>query len=174
MLNDTLVDTKLQQLSHEIRTHAFVPACKVEDAFAMRGVDGSGRAGIFAAILLQPGPAPALNELMTFRAQLAQRLRQLDAKMPTWPIIVPGAPETTGSAGTLPGGRAYFEKVKLELTSYQQKLKASPAKATLAFPTFLDTEALRPLPSRRRHARTGKAQRTARAPSRRTKRAQQA
>ncbi|MCC6335830.1 MAG: hypothetical protein IT380_17805 [Myxococcales bacterium] len=125
MFDDTRLDGKLQELSRELVARPMVPGFNVADAFTMRGMDETGKPGLFAAILLVPGPAPELGALTTFRAVLTQRLKQIDTKTPAWPIVVQGAPEVIEGADTIPGGRDYFEQVKLELRTRQERLVAA-------------------------------------------------
>jgi hypothetical protein len=124
MFDDTRIDGKLQELSRELVARPMLPGFHVADAFTMRGMDETGKPGLFAAILLVPGPAPELGALTTFRAMLTQRLKQLDTKTPAWPIVVQGTPEVIDGTD-VPGGRDYFEQVKLELKSRQERLRVT-------------------------------------------------
>jgi hypothetical protein len=125
MFDDARIDGKLQELSRELVARPIVPGFNVADAFTMRGVDETGKPGLYAAVLLAPGPAPDLSALTTFRTVLTQRLKQLDTKTPAWPIVVQGSPEVIEGSGTIPGGREYFEQVKRELVSRQERLRAA-------------------------------------------------
>ncbi|MEW6435310.1 MAG: hypothetical protein AB1730_27770 [Myxococcota bacterium] len=144
MFDDTRIDGKLQDLSRELVARPMVPGFNVADAFTMRGLDESGKPGLYAAILLAPGPAPELGALTTFRAMLTQRLKQLDTKTPAWPIVVQGAPEVIDGTDTIPGGREYFEQVKLELMSRQERLKAATRPPPTAAAPMLPSAPARP------------------------------
>lgn len=143
MFDDTRIDGKLQELSKELVARPMVPGFNVADAFTMRGMDETGKPGLFAAILLAPGPAPELGALTTFRAVLTQRLKQLDTKTPAWPIVVQGTPEVIDGADVIPGGRDYFEQVKLELKSRQERLKAATRTPPSNVPPLLVEDAPR-------------------------------
>jgi hypothetical protein len=188
MFDDTRIDGRLQELSRELVARPMVPGFNVADAFTMRGMDETGKPGLFAAILLAPGPAPELGALTTFRAVLTARLKQLDTKTPSWPIVVQGAPEVIDGTDTIPGGREYFEQVKMELLHRQERLKAAtrpppvavapldppvssrPAKATKARKVKVAAKAVRKATTARRTAkrtaartsRSGRARRTRR------------
>lgn len=139
MFDDTRLDGKLQDLSKELVARPMLPGFNVADAFTMRGLDETGKPGLYAAILLAPGPVPELGALTTFRAVLTQRLKQLDTKTPAWPIVVQGAPEVIDGSDTIPGGREYFEQVKLELLSRQERLKlATRPPPTAAAPMLVE------------------------------------
>lgn len=145
MFDDTRIDGKLQDLSKELVARPMVPGFNVADAFTMRGLDETGKPGLYAAILLAPGPAPELGALTTFRAVLTQRLKQLDTKTPAWPIVVQGAPEVIDGTDTIPGGREYFEQVKLELMNRQERLRAATRPPpTAAKPMLVETAPARP------------------------------
>lgn len=144
MFDDTRIDGKLQELSKELVARPMVPGFNVADAFTMRGMDETGKPGLFAAILLAPGPAPELGALTTFRAVLTQRLKQLDTKTPAWPIVVQGAPEVIDGTDVIPGGRDYFEQVKLELKSRQERLKAATRTPPSNVPPLLVEDAPAP------------------------------
>lgn len=151
MFDDTRIDGKLQDLSKELVARPMVPGFNVADAFTMRGMDETGKPGLYAAILLAPGPAPELGALTTFRAVLTQRLKQLDTKTPAWPIVVQGAPEVIDGTDTIPGGREYFEQVKLELMTRQERLKAATRPPPTAAAPMLPSAPARPV------AKAGKA-----------------
>jgi len=136
MFDDTRIDGKLRELSKELVARPMVPGFNVADAFTMRGMDETGKPGLFAAILLAPGPAPELGALTTFRALLTQRLKQLDTKTPSWPIVVQGTPEVIDGQDTIPGGREYFEQVKQELLTRQERLKAAARPTPAAVEPF--------------------------------------
>jgi hypothetical protein len=136
----------------------------VADAFTMRGLDETGKPGLYAAILLAPGPAPDLGALTTFRAQLTQRLKQLDTKTPAWPIVVQGSPEVIDGADVIPGGREYFEQVKLELLNRQERLKV----ATRTPPTAVEPMLVEATPAKPTRARKVKPARKPSASARRT------
>lgn len=144
MFDDTRIDGKLQDLSKELVARPMVPGFNVADAFTMRGLDETGKPGLYAAILLAPGPAPELGALTTFRAVLTQRLKQLDTKTPAWPIVVQGAPEVIDGTDTIPGGREYFEQVKLELVKSQERLRAATRSPPTAAKPMVESAPARP------------------------------
>lgn len=123
MLDDTRLDGKLQDLSRELVMRSMVPGFGIADAFTMRGIDESGRPGLFAAILLAPGKIAELETLTTFRQLLTQRLKQLDTRTPAWPIVVQSQPELLGGDDVVPGGRDYFNQVKSELVARTERMK---------------------------------------------------
>jgi hypothetical protein len=123
MLDDTRLDGKLQELSRELMMRSMVPGFGIADAFTMKGLDESGRPGLFAAILLAPGKVAELETLTTFRQLLTQRLKQLDTRTPAWPIVVQAAPEVIDAQNVVPGGRDYFNQVKTELVARTQRMK---------------------------------------------------
>lgn len=178
MFDDTRLDGKLLELSKDLVARQMVPGFSVAEAFAMRGVDETGRPGLFAAILLAPGPAPELGTLTAFRQLLTQKLKQIDTRTPAWPIVVQGAPEVIDS-DVVPGGPEYFEQVKLELSARKVKapVQASPQPASKdagdgRVPASKASKEVRrarkvPLPkatarrtAKRTAARTGRARRT--------------
>ena len=122
MLDDTRLDGKLQELSRELTMRSMVPGFAIADAFTMKGIDESGRPGLFAAILLAPGKVAELETLTSFRQLLTQRLKQLDTRTPAWPIVVQAAPEMDGTS-EVPGGRDYFNQVKSELVARTERMK---------------------------------------------------
>jgi hypothetical protein len=124
MLDDRRLDSKLAELARELVTRPFVPRYGIADAFTMRGIDESGKPGVFAAVLLHAVPAPELDTLTTFRAMLAARLKQLDTTMPAWPIVVQGAPELINGEPVVPGGREYFEQLRSELQARRDRMVA--------------------------------------------------
>jgi hypothetical protein len=123
MLDDTRLDGKLQELSRELMMRSMVPGFGIADAFTMRGLDESGRPGLFAAILLAPGKVAELETLTSFRQLLTQRLKQLDTRTPAWPIVVQAAPEVIDGQSVVPGGREYFDQVKTELVARTARMK---------------------------------------------------
>jgi hypothetical protein len=123
MLDDTRLDGKLQELSRELMMRSMVPGFGIADAFTMKGIDESGRPGLFAAILLAPGKVAELETLTTFRQLLTQRLKQLDTRTPAWPIVVQAAPELIDGQAVVPGGRDYFNQVKTELVARTERMK---------------------------------------------------
>jgi hypothetical protein len=123
MLDDTRLDGKLQELSRELMMRSMVPGFAIADAFTMKGIDESGRPGLFAAILLAPGKVAELETLTTFRQLLTQRLKQLDTRTPAWPIVVQAAPELIDGQAVVPGGRDYFNQVKTELVARTERMK---------------------------------------------------
>jgi hypothetical protein len=123
MLDDTRLDGKLQELSRELMMRSMVPGFGIADAFTMRGIDESGRPGLFAAILLAPGKIAELETLTSFRQLLTQRLKQLDTRTPAWPIVVQAAPEVIDGSSVVPGGRDYFNQVKSELVARTERMK---------------------------------------------------
>lgn len=123
MLDDTRLDGKLQELSRELMMRSMVPGFPIADAFTMKGIDESGRPGLFAAILLAPGKVAELETLTAFRQLLTQRLKQLDTRTPAWPIVVQAEPEVLDAQSVVPGGREYFNQVKTELVARTQRMK---------------------------------------------------
>lgn len=123
MLDDTRLDGKLQELSRELMMRSLVPGFAIADAFTMKGIDESGRPGLFAAILLASGKIAELETLTTFRQLLTQRLKQLDTRTPAWPIVVQAAPELIDGQAVVPGGRDYFNQVKTELVARTERMK---------------------------------------------------
>ena len=123
MLDDTRLDGKLQELSRELMMRSMVPGFGIADAFTMKGIDESGRPGLFAAILLAPGKVAELETLTAFRQLLTQRLKQLDTRTPAWPIVVQAAPELIDGQAVVPGGRDYFNQVKTELVARTERMK---------------------------------------------------
>jgi hypothetical protein len=136
MLDDRRLDERMTELTRELLTRPLVPRFPVVDAIAIRGVDEMGKAGLYAAVLLSPGPTPEFNTLTTFRGILTQKLKQLDSTMPAWPIVVQGSPEFSGNQLVVPGGREYFDQLKAELNSRKgpsrtQSLSQMPAPVLL-------------------------------------------
>ncbi|MFT3713320.1 MAG: hypothetical protein QM817_37165 [Archangium sp.] len=123
MLDDTRLDGKLLELSRELMMRSMVPGFGIADAFTMKGIDESGRPGLFAAILLAPGKIAELETLTAFRQLLTQRLKQLDTRTPAWPIVVQAAPELIDGQAVVPGGRDYFNQVKTELVARTERMK---------------------------------------------------
>ncbi len=134
MLDDSRLDGKLQELTRELLTRPVVPGFTIADAFTTQGLDETGKLGLFAAILLGPSPTPELNTLTTFRQVLTARLKQLDTRTPAFPIVVQGAPEVIDSTSVVPGGKEYFEQVKLELRARRERMKPRPVPHVAAAP----------------------------------------
>lgn len=123
MLDDTRLNGKLQELSRELMTRSMVPGFPIADAFTLKGLDETGKPGLFAAILLAPGRLAELETLTTFRQLLTQRLKQLDTRTPAWPIVVQAQPELINGSPVVPGGREYFDQVKSELVARTERMK---------------------------------------------------
>ncbi len=123
MFDDTRLDVKLQDLSRELVARSMVPGFGIADAFTLKGLDETGRPGLFAAILLAPGKPVELETLTEFRALLTQRLKQLDTRTPAWPIVVQAEPEYIDGQAVVPGGREYFTSVKNELLARTERMK---------------------------------------------------
>lgn len=123
MLDDTRLNGKLQELSRELVTRQMVPGFGIADAFTLKGLDESGKPGLFAAVLLAPGKVAELETLTTFRQLLTQRLKQLDTRTPAWPIVVQAQPEVIDGQSVVPGGRDYFNQVKTELVARTERMK---------------------------------------------------
>lgn len=123
MLDDTRLNGKLQELSRELMTRSMVPGFGIADAFTLKGLDESGKPGLFAAILLAPGKVAELETLTTFRQMLTMRLKQLDTRTPAWPIVVQAYPEVIDGHSVVPGGREYFDQVKMELVARTERMK---------------------------------------------------
>lgn len=131
-------DDKLQGLSRELMSRHLVPGFRVAEAFAMRGLDEMGKPGLFAAVLLAPGPAPDFDSLTEFRLALTQRLRQVDTQLSAWPIVVQGAPEVI-DGDEIPGGPEYFQQVKRELVERQQRLASALRAPSMSAAPMLET-----------------------------------
>ncbi len=112
---DERLDVKLSELGRELMMRPVVPGYSIADALTMRGLDESGKPGLFAAVLLGPEPLPELDTLTRFRQVLTARLKQLSTALPAWPIVVQGTPELIDGQMVVPGGREYFEQLKSEL-----------------------------------------------------------
>ena len=123
MLDDTRLNGKLQELSRELMARSMVPGFGIADAFTLKGLDETGKPGLFAAILLAPGKVAELETLTTFRHMLTQRLKQLDTRTPAWPIVVQAQPEVIDGHSVVPGGREYFDQVKMELVARTERMK---------------------------------------------------
>jgi hypothetical protein len=123
MLDDTRLNGKLQELSRELTTRSMVPGFPIADAFTLKGLDETGKPGLFAAILLAPGKTAELETLTTFRQMLTMRLKQLDTRTPAWPIVVQAQPEVINGQAVVPGGREYFDQVKSELVARTERMK---------------------------------------------------
>lgn len=139
MLDDRRLDSKLSDLTKELRARPLVAGFPIADAFTVKGVDEAGRPGLFAAVLLAPNTEPELDTLTEFREVLTKKLKQLDTSMPAWPIVVQGAPEIIDGVATVPGGNDYFQQLKGELLSRAERLKQAQArKASLEMPAVND------------------------------------
>ncbi len=144
MLDDSRLDSKLAELSRELVSRPVVPGYTIADAFTMRGIDESGKPGVFAAILLAPQPPPELGTLTTFRSVLAQRLKQLDTAIPAWPIVVQGAPEELNGQAVVPGGRDYFEQLRGELKERLDRQARAATPVTVAAQAEKPTRTTKP------------------------------
>jgi hypothetical protein len=162
MLDDARLDGKLEQLNRELMTRSMVPGFTVADAYTTQGLDETGRPGLFAAILLAPTPAPELNTLTAFRQVLTARLKQLDTRAPAFPIVVQGAPEVIDASSVVPGGREYFEQVKLELRARRDRLR--PVRRILPAPAVPAASGARVKAPKLRTSRTVSARTARRSP----------
>ncbi len=122
MWDDARLDTKLGQLSRDLMVRSPVPGFRVVDMCATAGLDETGKPGFFAAVLLAPEPAPEFGTLSAFRQVITARLKQLDSRLPAFPIVVQGAPEVIRANAVVPGGREAYEQVKLELFARRRRL----------------------------------------------------
>jgi hypothetical protein len=166
MVEDTRLDVKLEELNRELLKRSMVPGFTIADAFTTQGLDETGRHGLFAAILLSPSPAPELNTLTAFRQVLTARLKQVDTRAQAFPIVVQGVPEVIDASSVVPGGREYFEQVKLELRARRDRLR--PARRVLqAPPAAAPAKGARVKPKKVRAARAVVSARTARRAPRR-------
>ena len=134
--NDPRLDAKLAELSRELLIRPIVQGYNVSDAFTVRGIDETGKPGLFAAVLLGTNPAPQLDTLTDFRFALTQRLKQLNTSMPAWPIVVQGAPEVLDSKEVIPGGREYFNQLKTELIARTERARALHRSTTMDVPVI--------------------------------------
>lgn len=125
MVEDTRLDSKLSNLVRDLMSRPMLPGFQATDAFTMRGLDESGKPGMFAAVLLAPVPVPELETLTTIRQLLTQKLKQLDTTIPAWPIVVQGAPELINAETVVPGGREHFEELKRALEARRQRARPS-------------------------------------------------
>ena len=125
MVEDTRLDSKLSDLARDLKSRPMLPGFQATDAFTMRGLDESGKPGMFAAVLLAPAPVPELETLTTIRQLLTQKLKQLDTTIPAWPIVVQGAPEMINAETVVPGGREHFEDLKRALEV--RRMRARPS-----------------------------------------------
>ncbi len=125
MVEDTRLDSKLSDLARDLKSRPMLPGFQATDAFTMRGLDESGKPGMFAAVLLAPAPVPELETLTTIRQLLTQKLKQLDTTIPAWPIVVQGAPEMINAETVVPGGREHFEELKRALEV--RRMRARPS-----------------------------------------------
>ena len=115
MVDDRRLDSKLTDLQRDLMSRPLLPGFPIADAFTMRGIDETGKPGMFAAVLLAPTTMPELETLTTLRFVLTQKLKQLDTTIPAWPIVVQGAPEFIDGQPVVPGGREHFELLKRSL-----------------------------------------------------------
>ncbi len=125
MVEDIRLDSKLSDLARDLKSRPMLPGFQATDAFTMRGLDESGKPGMFAAVLLAPAPVPELETLTTIRQLLTQKLKQLDTTIPAWPIVVQGAPEIINAETVVPGGREHFEELKRALEV--RRMRARPS-----------------------------------------------
>ena len=125
MVEDIRLDSKLSDLARDLKSRPMLPGFQATDAFTMRGLDESGKPGMFAAVLLAPAPVPELETLTTIRQLLTQKLKQLDTTIPAWPIVVQGAPEMINAETVVPGGREHFEDLKRALEV--RRMRARPS-----------------------------------------------
>ncbi|MBE2253577.1 MAG: hypothetical protein IAE78_28875 [Myxococcus sp.] len=128
MYDDVRLDTKLSELSRELNSRQLGAGFTIVEAFTMKGLDETGRPGLFALVLLGLNPPPSLDTLTVVRSLLTARLKQIDTAMPQWPIVVQGAPEVIDGQAVVPGGREYFEQVKGELLARKERLRAHEAR----------------------------------------------
>lgn len=145
MLDDTRLDGKLLELTRELMARPMIPGFTIADAYTTRGLDETGKPGLFAAVLLGPTPTPELGTLTTLRQMLTARLKQLDTRTPAFPIVVQGAPEVIDSHSVVPGGRDVFEQVKMELMARRERLHPTRAAMTLDLPPM--SAQPRPIPA---------------------------
>ena len=129
MVQNTRLDTKLEELARELTLRPLVPGYQVVGAYATRGLDDAGKPGLFAAVLLRPEPVPDLSVLTTLRQLLTQRLKQIDTWLPSYPVVVQGAPEVIDAHSVIPGGAETFEQVKADLASRRANALAADARA---------------------------------------------
>ena len=123
MWEDARLDAKLAGIARELIARSPIPDHPVVDAHVTAGLDKSGRPGFFAAVLLAPKPVPDLAVLSWMRQAITARLRQIDSRLPAYPIVVQGAPEVIGTTEVVPGGPEAFEYVKLDLIARRERLK---------------------------------------------------
>ena len=140
LVNDTRLDAKLADLSKELLTRPVVPGYNVSDAFTVRGIDETGKPGLFAAVLLGTNPMPQLETLTDFRFALTQRLKQLNTTMPAWPIVVQGNPEVLDTKEVIPGGREYFDQLKSELIARTERARALHRSTTMDVPVIAEPD----------------------------------
>ena len=139
MLDDTRLDGKLQELARELKARQIIPGFTIADAYSTKGLDETGKPGLFAAILLAPSPAPELGTLTTLRQMLTARLKQLDTRTPAFPIVVQGVPEVIDSTSVVPGGREAFEQVKIELQARRERLHPTRPMMVIDLPPVLES-----------------------------------
>lgn len=135
MWNDPRLDVKLTELKRELLSRPLVPGFNIVDAYATAGLDETGKPGFFAAVLLAPTPAPELGVLSALRQAITARLKQVDSRLPAFPIVVQGAPEMVKSTAVVPGGPETFESVKSELAMRRERLYPPSVKLVTKIPT---------------------------------------
>lgn len=162
MVEDTRLDSKLSDLARDLKSRPMLPGFHALDAFTMRGLDESGKPGMFAAVLLAPAPVPELETLTSIRYLLTQKLKQLDTSIPAWPIVVQGAPEVINAETVVPGGREHFEELKRALEG--RRMRPRPVYVEVAAPA---SRPLLAVPSKKAAAPVRKAAPVKKAPARR-------
>lgn len=120
---DERLDVKLSELGRELMLRPLVPGYTIADALTMRGLDETGKPGLFAAVLLGAEPLPELETMTRFRQVLTAKLKQLSTALPAWPIVVQGTPELVDGQTVVPGGREYFEQLKGELVARKARME---------------------------------------------------
>jgi hypothetical protein len=145
MQDETRLDGKLQELARELIARPMIPGFTIADAYSTRGLDETGKPGLFAAVLLGPTPTPELGTLTTLRQLLTAKLKQLDTRTPAFPIVVQGAPEIIDSHSVVPGGREAFEQVKVELKARRERLHPTRTNAQLDLPPLAESARARPV-----------------------------
>ncbi len=150
MVEDTRLDSKLSDLARDLKSRPMLPGFQATDAFTMRGLDESGKPGMFAAVLLAPAPVPELETLTTIRQLLTQKLKQLDTTIPAWPIVVQGAPEVINAETVVPGGREHFEDLKRALEV--RRMRARPSYTEMPVVVSLPVASSAPLKKERKAA----------------------
>jgi len=146
MLQNTRLDTKLEELARELTLRQLIPGYQVVEAYATRGLDDAGKPGLFAAVLLKPEPVPDLGVLTSLRSLLTQKLKQIDTWLPSYPVVVQGAPEVIDAHSVIPGGTESFTQVKADLLArrsmaMEAEARAQPQPVTVTLPKGLLPEA---------------------------------